>query len=200
MVFHKPWLQAATPALAEGPQGRELPADDLAWKHFRIQGLHIVIGTIYFEHTTKLAGPNLDRFNSAIHLTDNCRRLLILAGDYNMEPDEWDHEMLQAAGLQIMTAGIEKTCKTSHGSKLNDYIIVSTDLVPLITNLKILADVPWGPHVALTFEVNRRLGKIFHQALVRPEAITYATDEKGRTTPWHIDEEEWAACETAYVS
>ena len=142
MVLHKPWLQTATPAVAEGPLGRDLPEDDLAWKHFRIKGLHIVIGAIYFDHTIKLAGPNLHKFKRAVHLTDNGRRMLVLPGDFNMEPDEWDQQLLQDAGLQILTAGNEKTCKTSHGSKQNDYIIVSIDLVPFIKNLKVEADVP----------------------------------------------------------
>jgi hypothetical protein len=117
MVLHKPWLQTATPAVAEGPLGRDLPEDDLAWKHFRIKGLHIVIGAIYFDHTIKLAGPNLHKSKRAVHLTDNGRRLLVLPGDFNMEPDEWDQQLLQDAGLQILTAGNENTCKTSHGSK-----------------------------------------------------------------------------------
>ena len=110
MIFHKPWLQSATPAIAEGPQGRELPEDDLAWKHFRIKGLHIVIGTIYFDHSTGLAGANLSKFNKAVHLTDNGKRMLILPGDFNMEPDEWDQQLLHSAGLQIMKVGDEKTC------------------------------------------------------------------------------------------
>jgi hypothetical protein len=61
MSFHKPWLQTATPAVAEGPSGWELPADDLAWKHYRIKGLHLIIGTIYFEHSTGLAGVHRQR-------------------------------------------------------------------------------------------------------------------------------------------
>ena len=88
MIFHRPWLQSATPAIAEGPQGWELPEDDLAWKHFRIKGLHIVLATIYFDHSVGLAGPNLHKFDRAVHLTDKGKRLLILAGDYNMEPHE----------------------------------------------------------------------------------------------------------------
>ena len=65
-----------------------------------------------------------------------------------------------------MTAGSEPTCKTSKGSKQNDYLIVSIDLVPFIKNLQIEADVTWSPHVALSFEVDRRPGKTFHQTLV----------------------------------
>ena len=95
MVLHKPWLQTATPAIAEGPQGWVLPEDDLAWKHVRVKGLHITFGTIYFEHSKGLTGRNLHKFTRAAHLTDNGRRLLVLAGDFNMEPHEWDHKFLR---------------------------------------------------------------------------------------------------------
>ena len=117
MYFHRPWLQSATPATAEGPQGRTLPENDLTWKHFRIKGLHVIIGTIYFDHTIGFTGPNHHKFNMAVHLTDNGKRMLILAGDFNMEPWDWDQQLLKSVGLQIMAVGDEQTCKTSHGSK-----------------------------------------------------------------------------------
>lgn len=191
MISHKQWLQTATPATAEGPQGRELPGDDLAWKHFRIKGLHIIIGTIYFDHTLGFTGRNLHKFNKTIHRTDNGKRMLILPGDYNMEPDEWGHQLLQSAGLQILTVGDEKTCNTSTGSKQNDYIIVSIDLVPFIINLKLEADVPWGPHLGLSFEIDRRPEKTLYQALARPAGVPYAKDDKGKPTPWSINETGW---------
>ena len=76
-----------------------------------------MLATIYFDHSIGLAGANLHKFDSVVHLTDKGRRLLILAGDYNMEPHEWDHQLLKAAGLQIMTAGSTPTCKIRGGSK-----------------------------------------------------------------------------------
>ena len=78
MIFHRPWLQSATPAPADGTQDRILFENDLAWKHFRIKGLHIIIGTIYFDHTIGFTGPNLQKFNMAVYLTDNGKRMLIL--------------------------------------------------------------------------------------------------------------------------
>ena len=92
-----------------------------------------------------------------------------------------------------MTAGDEQTCNASTGSKQNDYLIVSIDLAPFIQNLQIEADVSWSPHVALSFEVDRRPGKTFHQTLVRPAEIPYAKDDKGTATRWSIDKEEWGA-------
>ena len=67
--------------------------------------------------------------------------MIILAGDFNMEPEEWDQEILDAVGLTIMTVGTEKTCNTSKGSKQNDYLLVSTSLIPFIEDLAIVPDV-----------------------------------------------------------
>ena len=65
--------------------------------------------------------------------------------------------------------------------------------MPFLKNLKIEAAVPWGPHVALSFEVDRRPGKVFHQALVGPAELPYAKDDKGKAIPWSINEAEWEA-------
>ena len=73
MISHKPWLQTAAPAIAEDKQGRELLEGGLAWKHLRIKGLHIIIGTIYFDHTTGLTGVNLNKMRNVRHLSNNGR-------------------------------------------------------------------------------------------------------------------------------
>lgn len=73
MVFHKPWLQTATPAIAEGHLGRTLPEDDLAWKHVRISGLHLVLATMNFQHSTGLTDVNLDKFRKATSLVTKRR-------------------------------------------------------------------------------------------------------------------------------
>ena len=88
MIFHRPWLSAATPAIAEGPQGRTLPEGELAWKHFRIKGLHLVFATLYLDHTIGLNGVNLDKLKRAAELNDGGRRLMIIAADFNLEPEE----------------------------------------------------------------------------------------------------------------
>ena len=191
MIYHKPWLQTATPAIAEGPQGRILPEGDLAWKHLRIRGLHIILATIYFDHSTGLAGNNLDKFRRAALLTQEGKRMIILAGDYNMEPEEWDQEVLDAVGLTIMTVGAEKTCKTSKGSKQNDYLLVSISLTPFLDDLAIVPDVVWQPHVAIAFSINRRPEKVYHQAINKPATLPYAKEANGKVLPWCIADREW---------
>ena len=100
-----------------------------------------------------------------------------------MEPEEWDQAVLDAVGLTIVTVGTEGTCKTSGGSKQIDYLLVSTDLVPLIEDLKLEADVPWSPHAALSFSVNRRPEKVFHQAMAKPAPLPYVMQDKGKASP-----------------
>ena len=65
-------------------------------------------------------------------------------------------------GLGILKAGTEQTCKKNGESKRYDYLLVSTDLIPYIGDVKIEADVPWCPHTAVSFFVDRRPGQISH--------------------------------------
>ena len=100
---------------------------------------------IYVEHSIGLTGANLDKIHKAAQLTDDGRRLIVIAGDFNIEPEEWGQTILDTMGVGIVTAGKEKTCKTNGDSKQYDYLLVSTDLIPYIGDVKLEADVPWGP-------------------------------------------------------
>ena len=71
--------------------------------------------------------------------------------------------------------------------------MVSRDLAPFIGNVKLEADVPWNPHTAVTFTVDRRTDKIYHQAINKPEPLPYHKDDKGKVQQWHIDRDEWHA-------
>ena len=73
-----------------------------------------VVASTYFEHWVGLVEANLDRFRKTTSLmTAGDSRMLIIAADFNMEPDEWDQDVLDVVGLTIVAAGTEKTCKTS---------------------------------------------------------------------------------------
>ena len=191
MIFHKPWLQAATPAIAEGAQGRELPEGDLAWKHFRIKGLHLVFATLYLDHSIGITGVNVEKLGRAAELTDGGRRLLIIAADVNMETDEWDEAILKSLGLGIVKAGCDGTCKTSNGRKQLDYLLVSIDLIPFISNMKVVRDVAWSPHSAVTFDVDRRPERVHFQTLSKPAPLPYAKNDNGLSLPWCTTAEEW---------
>ena len=47
------------------------------------------MGCCYFEHSVGLAGENLKKFQDLIALTDRNRRKMIIAGDFNMTPEDW---------------------------------------------------------------------------------------------------------------
>ena len=59
-LMHKPWLQSAVPIEAEGDAGQVLPEGDIAWKHFRLAGIHIVLAFTYLEHNIGMTGSNID--------------------------------------------------------------------------------------------------------------------------------------------
>ena len=129
--MHKPWLQTAIPAEATGDAGQVLPDDDIAWKHFRLHGIHIVIAFVYMEHSIGPTGSNLCKLHKLHGLTDGGRRKLLVVGDINMSPDVLNQSgILELLGLMIITAGDVNTCKTSSGSSLLDYILCDPDLAP----------------------------------------------------------------------
>ena len=82
--MHKPCLQSVVSIEAEGDAGQVLPERDVAWKHFRLAGVHIVLVFAYFEHSIGLTGSNLEKMHCLNDLTDGGRRKLIVAGDFNM--------------------------------------------------------------------------------------------------------------------
>ena len=82
-----PWLQAAAPIEAEGDAGQILPEGDIAWKHFRLCGIRIVLAFAYLEHSIGMTGCNLVKLHKLHELTDEGRTKLIAVGDWNMHPD-----------------------------------------------------------------------------------------------------------------
>ena len=94
MIFHKNWLQSAAPAIAEDPIGAELLEGDLAWKHVRIRGVHLVIATLQLDHGIGLTGINLDKLSRVAQVMHGGRRYIIVAAGFNMEPEEWDNSIL----------------------------------------------------------------------------------------------------------
>ena len=93
--------------------------------------------------------------------------------------------------MVVTAAGSEGTCKHATGWSLLDYLIVDADLAPLISNLQLVADVPWGPHLAITFELNRRPEHVKIQVLERPKPLPDAFDDKGNASHWDIPEHQW---------
>ena len=136
MIFHQNWLHSAAPAIAEGPIGAELPEGDLVWKHLQIRGMRLITATLYLDHDMGLTGINLDKVSKVAQLTDEGRRYLIVAADFSMEPEEWENPIVETMGLAIVTVGTDKTCRTAGGYRQLGYLLVSTDLVPFLDDIK----------------------------------------------------------------
>ena len=124
MLLHKPWLQAACPAVAAGNAGELMPPDDLIWKHFRISGMHLTIGFCYWQDGIGLTGDNLKKLKQISTLTDQNRRQVVILGDFNIPPKALrETGLLEQFGLTVVTAGQENTCRASTGSSQIDYLI-----------------------------------------------------------------------------
>ena len=81
-LMHKPWLQSAVPIEAEGDAGQQLLEGDIAWKHVRLHGIHIVLAFVYMDHSIGMTGENLCKMHKLNELTDGGRRKLIVVGDF----------------------------------------------------------------------------------------------------------------------
>ena len=170
MLMHKPWLQSAIPIEAQGIAGQALPEGDIAHKHFRLQGVHVVLAFVYMEHSIGIAGPNLLKMQRLYELTDGGRRKLIAVGDWNMDPDLLTQSgILNQMGLRVVTAGSENTCKTSTGSSLLDYIVCDLDVANLIGDISLEVG-RWNPHSCIRFSIDRRCEAIKTLQIRRPKA------------------------------
>ena len=87
--------------------------------------------------------------------------------------------------------GADGTCKTSTGIKQLDYLLASADLIPFISNMKVVNDVVWSPHAAITFDVDRRPERVHFQTISKPAPLTYDKDEKGKPLPWTTTADDW---------
>ena len=71
-------------------------------------------------------------------------------GDFNISACMWEQSgYLSLLDMVPITAGSLGTCRTSTGTSQLDYLLVDAELVPLIGDMEIVANVPWGPHTGV---------------------------------------------------
>lgn len=192
MLLHKPWLQSAIPAAAEGAKGQRLPEGDVAWKHFRIKGLHLIVASAYFEDGVGLQGSNLKKIHRLEELRGGGHNHLIVLGDFNVKPAEWHcTHYLNLLNCSIVTAGDEGTCKTRSGYSLIDYALVDNDIRGLVESFEQVGEVPWKPHVGLIMKINRRPEQIMTTQIIKTKPLPKTVDEKGEGKRWHLSNNDW---------
>lgn len=123
---------------------------------------------------------------------DGGRRHLIIARDLNMRPEESERSgLLELHGLSIITDRPHGTCKHSSGWSLLNFIICSTDLLPLVSNVQMIAEVRWAPHLGLTFDLSRRPEDAYVQTFTKPKPLPDIYDEKEKATLLEISNDRW---------
>ena len=86
-LTHKPWLQHASPAEAQGRGGELLPDGDIAWEFFRVHGFVLAIVFAYFDSYIGFAGENLNKFRKIMAIEEGGEnRKLVLCADFNFDP------------------------------------------------------------------------------------------------------------------
>ena len=86
--------------------------------------------------------------------------------------------LLRINGLQIIESGAGGTCKRAAGRSNIDYLIADHDIAPLIDQMRIVPDVPWKPHVGISFRINRRPEHVMTNQIIKPKPILYEKVEK----------------------
>lgn len=191
MLMHKRHLQVATPVEAS-ECGKWLEDGNLAWKHFRLSGVTTIIALTYFNHSIGFSGSNIDMIKKLNELRDGGRKHQIIIGDFNIPPEEWHSSgWLELLGVEVIALGKEVTCRTTSGTSQIDYLLVSYDIVQLISNFRIIYAVAWWPHFGIEFEVNRRAEHIKVLKRMKPLPLPDNFDDEGKKCQWDCKEEQW---------
>ena len=198
-LAHKTWLQTATPAEASGQDGCNMPDADIIYKYFRIKGKTLCICFVYFDCGVGLAGKNLDKLQKIEEIKDKNHMDTLVIGDFNMQPKDWNEEVLNRMDMQIMTADSKYTCRNSfnaEGGSIIDYVLVSRSIAALIKNISTVGgedgqQVPWSPHVGISLEVHGDAAALWTREQRKPKPLPLAKDEKGRFARWNISDEKW---------
>lgn len=196
MLMHKPWLQTAAPTAASGDRAQWLDESYLAWKHFRIRGLHFIIVFCHLESGVGLQGTNLARIRKLASLTDGGRIPLMCLGDFNVDPSEWQGTgLLEALKCQVIVAGEEPTCYHAYGKSTLEYGLFSLELMGLVQSFRTVADVPWKPHLGLELVLNRRPEHITTQQIQHVEPLP---TDPNMDTNWHVTDSQWQSTLTRH--
>ena len=93
-------------------------------------------------------------------------------------------------GLSVV-APSRGTCKIQSGYSTLDYLLVSMDILPLVSDISVVPDVPWGPHVGITFSINARPRSLKHWQIQQPLPLRFARDADDKVCKWEVTEQEW---------
>ena len=195
-MAHKSWLQTTTPIEAEGKNGSEMPDADLIYKYFRTKGKTICMAFAYFEHSIGMKDGNIEKVKQIERLRDNGNCEVIVAGDFNMKPQEWNDDILDKLDMQIIAPNAAFTCTNNSENSLIDYVLVSRSIAPMIKELRTVGGddqekVPWAPHLGIQFELHAEADTLWSREQIKPHPITIKKDKKNNDIRWDFDSEEW---------
>ena len=94
-----------------------------------------VFVAVYFDDSVGPRGVNLGRLREILEYARSRRRFLVMYGDMNMTPFEFEHGFFaRSLGLTVVTpTNVDFTC-TNGGNKMSTFYVVSDPLRPLVVS------------------------------------------------------------------
>ena len=175
------------------------PASDghLVGSAVRLRGKDIMLFAGYCRGGTGLAGGGeAGIFNAVEKYTNGGRRPFILLADFNDTPLEvsnsrWPERVKAAV---VPPGAAPYTCTSGH-KRVLDFAIASECLLPLITSIETVMDVPWAPHLGIRVVLKRDICRAVARTLVTPSTLLPSAGqeiEEVEVEKWE-DSVAWAA-------
>ena len=113
------------------------------------------IGPVFVFCQYHREGINHSLFQRVADITKNGKYPFIILADFNAKPEEvgslhWMHSLSST----VLTTG-EPTCFSGEGESTLDFVVCSDVLLPTVKGLKVISEVPWGPHALLELTIDK---------------------------------------------
>ncbi len=162
------------------------------WKHEMCHAYNSVvlvkwvnIGPVFIFSQYHKDGINHSLFKLVAEVTKNGKFPFIILADFNAKPEEVGQlHWMETLKSTVITTG-QPTCFGGEGESVIDFVVCSDVLLSAIHSLKVISEVPWGPHALLELTVDKAFEKssLDKQVLVGslsqlPELLQGMNDEQ----------------------
>ena len=111
----------------------------------RFRGFDVLFISAYLQDTVGLGGANAGRLQEIAAMIRSLRIPFVIGADWNMTPEELDHEgWVTGIGATVRAPAVGATCTSGKGRML-DYFVASNELADRL-EVGVDLDGPWAPH------------------------------------------------------
>ena len=142
---------------------------DVAGRTLHLVGVDVLVLGSYARH-----GNYEQQVRSIARVSRNGQLPFVWVADFNAHPTVLEESnWLARLDAAVVRPDADITCHQGSGS-LIDYAVCSKSLVPYITSLATISDVPWKPHDGLRMRLRRNPKAVMVRSLIRPRKLSSA--------------------------